>query len=92
MTRPRPTPAAPATSCPLEAVRFVPAMAVARSAIDSLRVTFPSASRIAMLSAATLTVAAVRSFKSRAIVMAAVSLPLLETVVPPLVALATVAA
>ena len=80
-------------SCPLEAVTFVPAMAVTRSAMDSFLVPLLSlASIMAMLSLATLTAAALRSFRLRATVTAADSEPLFATVIPPLVASATVAA
>jgi hypothetical protein len=65
MTSPSPVPGALATNCPLEAVRFVPAIAVARSAIDSIRVALPSASRNGMLSAATLITAPVRLLNAR---------------------------
>ena len=66
-TNPNVTPAL-TENCPLEAVTLLPAIAVAKSAILSfLEPLLASASIIAILSFATLTEAAVNSFKSKAI-------------------------
>ena len=57
-------------SCPLDAVTFVPAIADTKSAMDSfLLALLPSASMIAMLSLATLTVAADKSFNTSVVAL-----------------------
>ena len=85
------TPPPEAANTPLVAVRFAPAIADTKSAILSRLDAVPSESRKRMLSLATFTVATVRSLKFSATVTAAPSDPLFAMVVPPLVALATVA-
>ena len=56
--------------CPLDAVTFVPAIADTKSAMDSfLLALLPSASMIAMLSLAPLTVAAARSFNTSVVAL-----------------------
>ena len=56
-------------SCPLDAVTFVPAIADTKSAMDSFLLPLSSASMIAMLSLATATVAADRSFNTSVVAL-----------------------